>query len=87
MYCEFKNKEWWVWSSRLASLDCIPQYKVNADSANDALLSVSALKQLLVQKKDKIKRKEKNRLYYKFRIKPVSTKNKNLYEWAANLNN
>jgi len=28
-YIKFKNKQWWIWSSKKASLDCIPQAKFN----------------------------------------------------------
>jgi len=27
MYCEYKHGEYWVWSSRKASLDFLPQFK------------------------------------------------------------
>ncbi len=26
-YIKLKNKQWWVWSSKKASLDCLPQAK------------------------------------------------------------
>ena len=29
MYCELKDNQYWVWSSRIASLDCLPQFKFN----------------------------------------------------------
>ena len=51
MYCELKNEQYWVWSSRLSSLDCMPQYKLNADNADDALLDVCAIKLITRQKK------------------------------------
>ena len=51
MYCELKDGQWLVWSSRLASLDCMPHYKVNSDNANDVLLDVCDIQQLTAQKK------------------------------------
>ena len=68
MYCELKNKELWVWSSRLSSLDCMPQYKLNADNSNDALLDVLAIKQLTAQKKAYLAKLASNREAYKIRV-------------------
>ena len=52
MYCELKDGQCLVWSSRLASLDCMPNYKVyQSDNANDVLLDVCAIQQLTAQKK------------------------------------
>lgn len=92
MYCEFKNEQYWVWSSRLASLDCIPQYKVTADSANDALLSVCASQQLSEQKKANIDRVERRRaaqkeyrLGYKLAKEEHTKTEEKLYLWATKL--
>jgi hypothetical protein len=39
MYCENKGGLFWVWSSRLASLDCMPQYKFKTlDQAMDLVV-------------------------------------------------
>lgn len=97
MYCEFKNNQWWVWSSRKASLDCLPQYKVTADTVNDVLLSVFAIKQTVSQAKIKTNRLERRRAIYKenrearkkaaeFNKAKESRLNEKLYKWASNLN-
>ena len=98
MYCELKNDKWWVWSSRLASLDCMPQYKVIADSANNALLAVCAIKKAIAKKKAIVEQLERKRIAYRDKIdaqkelsifsKTATAKIDNtLYKWAANLNN
>jgi hypothetical protein len=98
MYCEFKNKQWWVWSSRLASLDCMPQYKVIADSAAHALTVAYGIKKMVAQKKDNIGKAELKRLKqraYRANIKSeqnVIDKTKKLKmnimlkQWAVSLN-
>ena len=68
MYCEFKNDDLWVWSSRIASLDCMPQYKLSADNSNDALLDVCAINQLTAQKKARVAQLERNRRAYAVRM-------------------
>ena len=67
MYCELKNKELWVWSSRIASLDCMPQYKLNADNSNDALLDVFAINQLTSKKKAYVALLARNREAYRMK--------------------
>jgi len=67
MYCELKNEELWIWSNRLASLDCMPQYKLNADNSNDALLDVCAINQLTAQKKKHVALLARNRAAYKIK--------------------
>ena len=67
MYCELKNEQLWVWSSRIASLDCMPQYKLNADNSNDALLDVCAINQLTAQKKAHVALLERNREVYRMK--------------------
>ena len=37
MYCKFKDQRYWVWSSKRASLDCMPQYKF---SSHDKMMEV-----------------------------------------------
>ena len=102
-YCELKHNQYWVWSSRLSSLDCMPQYKVNVDSANDALEDVCAIEQLSAQKKINIKKLANNRVIqqrYRNKIKNTDEPkerdlyfikqeklNKSIYEWAIKLNN
>lgn len=97
MYCEFKNNQYWVWSSRLASLDCLPQYKVIASKASDALLSVCSIKQIIAQSKEKAKRLEIDRITYKEKVEAqkeltefnktkLAKINNNLLSWAVNLN-
>ena len=91
MYCEFINKSWWVWSSRRASLDCIPQYKVEAKNAVDAIASVFKLKEQVSKKKAKVIVSEKAKVVYKAKIEKQKIQARNipvngLYVWAANLN-
>ena len=41
MYCEIKNETYWAWSSRKASLDCMPQYKFKtSEQLNNKVLSI-----------------------------------------------
>ena len=87
MYCELKNEQYWVWSSRVASLDCLPQYKIKGvDSVNDALLSVCAIKQLSAQKKARFSRLEKQKIYYREVTIPKKEIGNPLYKWAIKLN-
>ena len=92
MYCELKHNQYWVWSSRLASLDCMPQYKVVADSANDALLVVCGIKQIVAQSKARIDKSERyaaTRRLWQLNNKgkqQEQIKNNSLYSWAKNLN-
>ena len=67
MYCELKNEQLWVWSSRVASLDCMPHYKINADNSYDALLDVFAIQQLTAQNKKHKALLEQNRAAYKIK--------------------
>lgn len=68
MYCELKNNEYWVWSSRKSSLDCIPQYKIEAANACNALLNVLAIQSLTAQKKAHERTLMLNRHAYRVRM-------------------
>jgi len=84
MYCELKNEQYWVWSSRKASLDCMPQYKFKAlEQLSDKILSISKIKTEKI-KKNKVDRKiAKQRKVYE---KSQRMRNERLYSWAASLN-
>ena len=69
MYCELKNEQYWVWSSRKASLDCMPQYKLNTDNVEDALLDVCSIQRLTRQKNNYVAMLARNRAAYKLRVK------------------
>ena len=79
MYCELKNGKYWVWSSRLASLDCMPrmkfdyvyQYKKSFMPKAEVKIKVTTVKGTPM---DSVKKK----------VEP--TKSELLYLWAKNLN-
>jgi hypothetical protein len=80
MYCELKNKAYWVWSSRIASLDCIPQFKFK--TLDELNLHYGALSTSRRVKKVKGKPSKTKKTYEK----AESMKNQRLYSWAVNLN-
>ena len=43
MHIKFKQNQYWVWSSKKASLDCLPQYKF--DSLEEAEVRAGIRKQ------------------------------------------
>ena len=50
-YLIFRKGICWVFSSKLASLTCMPQYKVKADNETDALHAVNLIKKHVKRKK------------------------------------
>lgn len=89
----FKQGQYWVFSSKKASLDCMPWYKVDADSEEEAFKAVSEIKKKVEKRKANIIRLDEKRLAYKAEFEQIKqgTQVRNvsvngLYLWAANLN-
>ena len=74
MYCEMKGVSLWVWSSRKASLDCMPQFKFKTLGHMQAgLLAVTGIRG---------RKENRMRVYEAAR----DMRSERLYSWAANLN-
>ena len=74
MYCEMKSGSFWVWSSRKASLDCMPQFKFKTLGDMQAgLLAVTGVRG----------RKESRVRVYE---SAKGMRSERLYSWAANIN-
>jgi hypothetical protein len=84
MYCELKKGEYWIWSSRIASLDCLPQYKLKTiKQLNDKILSISESKVKAIKQRKIDKKKARQRKEYE---KSQQMRGERLYSWATNLN-
>ena len=74
LYLVFKKGMCWVFSSKLASLTCMPQYKVEADNEADALFAVSLIKKRVTRKKAHAKQLSNNRKNYRLRKEMGNTR-------------
>lgn len=84
MYCELKDNQYWVWSSRIASLDCLPQFKLNSlDELNDKALAISEIKVEKLKQRKADKQIARQRKEYE---KSQVMRSERLYSWAASLN-
>ena len=84
MYCELKDNQYWIWSSRIASLDCLPQFKFNTlDELNDKALAISEIKVEKLKQRKADRQIARQRKEYE---KSQQMRSERLYSWAASLN-